>query len=159
MALPVSQEIHELLAGLCLVECTAKIGCCGNGILLLHATHLHAHMLGLNNNHHTQRIQRLLDTLLYLQCQSFLHLQAARKDLHHTGNLTQSRNIAIGDICHMHFAKEWQNMVFAQRIEINILDYHHLTVIFLEHCCTQNSLGGFIITGRGGALRVTRCTV
>lgn len=74
---PVPQQIHELLAGLGLVEGSAKIGCCGYGVLLLYTSHLHAKMLRLNDNHHTQRVERLLNTLLYLQCHSLLYLKTA----------------------------------------------------------------------------------
>ena len=40
--LPIPQQVHELLAGLCLIESTAEIGRCCNRVLFLHATHLHA---------------------------------------------------------------------------------------------------------------------
>lgn len=51
--LPVPEQIHELLAGLCLIEGATEVGCCGYGILLFHATHLHAQVLSLDNDHHS----------------------------------------------------------------------------------------------------------
>jgi hypothetical protein len=68
-------QVHKFFAGLSLVEGTCKIGSSGYGILFLYPTHLHAHMLGFDYHHHTQRIQCLLDALLNLKGHAFLHLQ------------------------------------------------------------------------------------
>ena len=59
-------KIHELLAGFSLVEGSAEVTGCGNGILLLHPSHLHAHVACFDDDHDSQRVQRLLYALLDL---------------------------------------------------------------------------------------------
>ena len=78
-----------------------KIGCSGNGVLFSTPAHLHAHVFGFHNNHNPQRIQRLLNTLFYLESHTFLHLQAVRENIHYAGYLAQSGNVAVRNICHM----------------------------------------------------------
>ena len=48
----VLDKVHKLLARLGLVKSSRKIGSGSNGVLLFHATHLHAHVLGLDHHHH-----------------------------------------------------------------------------------------------------------
>jgi hypothetical protein len=45
----------------------------------------------------------------------------------------------------MHFSEKRQPMMLAKRIEINVLDHHHLTVILLKESRTQYSLRVFVI--------------
>jgi hypothetical protein len=97
----------------------------------------HAKVLRLDYHHHSQWIKRLLNTILYLQRQSLLHLKALGKNIHHAGNLAQACNISVWDICHMNLAEERQNMMFAEGVKINILHNDHLTVILLEHGTSQ----------------------
>ena len=72
-------------------------------------------------------------------------MQAAGKDIHHTGYLAQTRDTSVRYIGHMHLAEKGQHMMLAERVEINILDHHHLTIIFLKQGRTQNGLGILVI--------------
>ena len=99
-------EVHKFLACLCLVEGTTEIAGGGDGVLLLDASHLHAHVLGLYHNHHAKGLQGVLDAVLDLLRHALLHLQAVGIDIHHTGNLRESCDIAVGDIGHMGLAIE-----------------------------------------------------
>ena len=45
----------------------------------------------------------------------------------------------------MGFAKKWQHMVLAERIERYILDNYHLAVVFFEQCATQDLLGILLV--------------
>ena len=60
-------EVHELLAGLDLLEDTGEVARRGERVLLLHAAHLHAHVLGLDDDHHAERVEGLLYALLDLE--------------------------------------------------------------------------------------------
>ena len=66
LGLFVVYEVHEFLAGLGLVERAGEVAGGGYGVLLLHAAHLHTHMARLDHDHHAERVERLLDALLYL---------------------------------------------------------------------------------------------
>ena len=84
------------------------------------------------SNHNPQRIQRLLNTLFYLESHTFLHLQAVRENIHYAGYLAQSGNVAVRNICHMCLSVEGKHVMFAKREEINVFHNHHLTVFFLK---------------------------
>lgn len=68
-------KVHEFLARLCLIERTREGGGGCYGVLLLYSAHLHAHVLGLDDDHNAHRVEGVLDAVLYLLGQSFLHLQ------------------------------------------------------------------------------------
>ena len=89
----------------------------GHGALLLYPAHLHAHVLGFDHYHHSQRIQGFLNTFFYLQCHTFLYLQPMRKHINYPGNLTQTGDITIGNISNMCLSIKRKHMVFAQREE------------------------------------------
>ena len=97
-----------------MVEGAAELTGGGNAVLFLHTAHLHTHMAGLNDYHDTQWVQRLLDALLDLQRHSFLDLQPVGLDVHYTGNLRQSRDVAVRNIGNVCLAVERQHMVFAE---------------------------------------------
>ena len=127
-----SNQVHEFLPRLGLVEAPGEIGSGGDGILLLHPAHLHAHVSRLDNHHYAQGIKSFLNALFDLQGHAFLHLKAMRKDIHHTGNLAQAGDVSVGDIGHVCFAIEGKHVVLAEGEEINVLHDDHLVVIFLE---------------------------
>lgn len=127
-----SKEVHKLFTGLCLIEGTAEIGSRGDGVLLFHATHLHTHMLSFDDDHGSHGMERLLDAVLNLLCHTLLYLQAVAVDVHHTGNLAETGDVAIGNVSHMNFAVKGEHMVFAHREEVNVFDNDHLTVFFLK---------------------------
>lgn len=114
-----------------LVECPAEVAGGGDATLLLHATHLHAHVLGLYYYHHSLGMQSLLYRLADLLGQALLQLKAVAEHIHHTGYLAQSRNFAIGDVCHMNTSVEGKHVVFAERVEVDVLHYDHLVATFL----------------------------
>ena len=59
-------EVHKLFTCLGLIEGTGEVAGRGDGVLLLHTAHLHAHVLGFDDYHDTQRVEGLLDALLDL---------------------------------------------------------------------------------------------
>lgn len=121
----------ELFAGFVLVEGAAEIAGGGYASLLLHTTHLHAHVLCLNYDHNTLGMQCLLNCLTHLFCKALLQLKAVTEDIHHTGNLAQARHHTVGDVCHMHTSVEREHVMLAKRIEIDVLHYDHLVAALL----------------------------
>jgi hypothetical protein len=67
----------------------------------------------------------------------FLHLQAVREDVDHAGYLAQTHNVAARYVGYVYFPEEGQDMVFAERIKFDVLDYNHLVVVFMEHGRTK----------------------
>ena len=80
-------EVHEFLASFGLVEGTTEVARGSDRVYFLYTTHLHTHVLSLDHNHHTKRMQGLFDTFLNLQGHTLLHLKAMTKDIYYTGNL------------------------------------------------------------------------
>ena len=101
-------EVHELLTGLCLFEGTAEVAGCGDGVLLLHASHLHAHVFSLNHHDYALWMQSLVDAVFYLLRHSLLHLQTMAEDVYHARYLAQSGDVSVGDIRHVHLSIERQ---------------------------------------------------
>ena len=93
-------------------------------------------------------MQCLLDALLDLQRHTFLNLQAMGKDVHHTGNLRESRDVAVGNVCHMSLSVERQHVVFAEREKVDVLDNDHLRVVFAEECLSQHFVGILLVALR-----------
>ena len=147
-------QIHEFLPCLRLVESPGEVGSGGDGILLLHPAHLHAHVACLDNHHDAERIERLLDALLDLQGHALLHLEAVGEDVHHAGNLAQPRDVAVGDVGDVRFAVEGQHMVLAEGEEIDVLHDDHLVVVFAEFGGEQHFVGVHGIAGGEGQHRL-----
>ena len=99
-------QIEKLSARLLAVEGTCKIRCYGSRVLLLDAPHLHAEVLSLNNDHHSERIERTLDTIFDFGSEPLLHLQPSGEHIHHPCNLAQTCDASIGDVRHMRLAEE-----------------------------------------------------
>ena len=100
----------------------------------------------LDHNRHTERIECLLNTIADLHGQTLLHLQSTRKTLHHAGNLRQSGDRSIGDIGHVRLTEEGQNVVLAHRVELDVLDQHHMSIVLAEECRLNDLLGILVVT-------------
>ena len=82
-----SEQFHELLTSLCLIESSAERTGGRDRVLLLHTTHLHTHVLRFDNDHCSQRLQSVLDAVLDLFCKSFLYLKSMTEDVYYTSDL------------------------------------------------------------------------
>ena len=80
-------QIHKFFARFGLLEESGEVGGCSQGVLLLDTTHLHAHMLCLDHDHHAQRVQGPLDTILDLHRHTLLYLETAGEDIHYPRDL------------------------------------------------------------------------
>ena len=129
-----TKQVHELLACLGLVEGSTEVAGGGDGVLFLYTTHLHAHVLGFYDHHDSKRLKCLLDAVLDLLRESFLHLQAVAVDVHHAGNLRETRDIAVGNVGYVCLAIEGEHVVLTKREHIDVFDDHHLVVFLFEEC-------------------------
>ena len=108
-----ADELEEFCPCGLALEGSDKITGGGHGALFLHASHRHAEVPCLDNDGYAQRVQGIVDGVLDLRRQAFLHLKAARLGLHHTGYLAQPCDVAVGDIAHMRLADKRNKVVFA----------------------------------------------
>ena len=128
-----TNQIEEFLALFDVFEHSCVVHGLGDRALLLDATHLDAHVLCLDHHDGTEWAEGLLKAVTNLLGQVLLHLQAMREDVHHAWYLAEPHDVAIGDVGHMNLAEEGQNVVFAERIELDVLDHNHLVVVLMEH--------------------------
>ena len=141
----VTDELEELVACLGLVEGASEVAGGGDGTLLLDTAHLHAHVLGLDYDHHSQGLKGFLYGFAYLQRHAFLHLQAMAVAVDHAGYLGEACDVAVGDVSHMGFAVEGYHVVLAEGVEVDVLDDDHLAVVFLELGLIEYLDGVFVV--------------
>ena len=89
-------------------------------------------MLRLDDDHHAQRLEVLVDQVGDLLGQALLDLQAAGQAVHDPGDLAQPDDpSSLGNIGHVGHAGERKHVVLAHRIERDVLDQDHLVVLFV----------------------------
>ena len=89
-------------------------------------------MFGLNDYHHALRIECLLNAVLDLHCHTFLHLKAVAEDVYNSGYLGEARNLPVGNVGHVGLSIEGKHVVFAEGVEVYVLDDNHLVVVLVE---------------------------
>ena len=100
--------------------------------LLFDAAHLHAHVARFDDHRHTHRVERLLDAVANLHRQPLLYLKPPGEAFDYAGDFRQPRDVAVGDVGHVGAAVEGEHVVLAERIELDVLDQHHLLVLLAE---------------------------
>ena len=88
-----------------------------------------------------------------LAAEVFLDLQAARIHVDNPRNLRQAQHFAAWDIRHMRLADKRQQVVFAQRVQLDVLDQHHFAVVGAE----QGTVGDFFQRLFIAAAKVLHC--
>src|SRR5262245_57602686 len=144
--LPVADKSQKLFAGFfgC-PEAAQHMGRNGGRMLFLYAAHHHAQVAGFNHHAHAQRLDGVLDGFGDLHGQAFLHLQAAREDVHQPGDLAQSHYFAVGNVSHVNLAEEWQQMMLAQAEHLDVLDDDHFVVGDLKQGSLKNLVRVFVV--------------
>ena len=94
-------------------------------------------MGSLNDDSNPERLKSILDTVTDLSGKPLLNLKATCKSLHDTGNLAQTGDGTVGNICHVRLSDKRHYMMFTGRIQFDILDKDHLLVFFLEHSAAK----------------------
>ena len=103
-------------------------------------------MLCLDDDDDAEGIECLLDTVLDLRRQTLLHLQATSEDVDDAGELREPRDVAVGDIADVDLTEEGQHVVLTERVEVDILDDNHLTILLTEHRRAEDLLRVFVRT-------------
>lgn len=128
-----SDEREELLARLLLgPEATQHGGGnCGRAGLL-DTAHRHAHVASLHHDGDTTRADGLHDGQGDLLCEAFLNLKAAREGFGDTSELAESEDELVGDVADRDLAGERDEVVLAEREDVNVTDDDHLLVVLGE---------------------------
>ena len=128
-----TNQVEEFLAFFDILEHASIVHGLGDRTLLFDAAHLDAHVLCFDHHDGTEWAEGLLKAVTNLLGQVFLHLQTMREDVHHAWYLAETHNVAIGNIGHVNLAEERQDVVLAERVELDVLDHNHLVVVLMEH--------------------------
>lgn len=127
-------DMHKLLAGFRVFhEGTGEVGGGGDGVLFLDAAHGHAHVLCFYDYSDTEWLEGVLDAVFNLLGEAFLNLKATCVGIDDTWYFAEANDLAIGDVGNVGFSDEGYEVVLAERVDFDVFDDDHLTVVFVEH--------------------------
>src|SRR6202022_2864757 len=91
-------------------------------VLLLHAAHLHAEVIGLDDDAHPDRLEVFLQALGDLTRHPLLYLEPSAVELHEPGHLAEAHQAAVRNVSDVNSAVEGQQMMLAERVHLDVLD-------------------------------------
>ena len=101
-------------------------------------------MTRLDNDDDPLGVKSRLQTLANLRGGPFLQVQTTGKGFDKPGERAEAGYTTVGHIADMGLAEEWQYMVFAERVELDVFDHDYLTtrtVLFFEKGRFDDFLG------------------
>jgi hypothetical protein len=104
----------------------------GHRVLLLDPAHHHAHVRGLDHDAHAARAQHVVERPGDLLGEPLLHLQAAREHVDHAGELREADDAPVRDVGDVRLPEERQQVVLAERVQLDLAHHHHLLAVDLE---------------------------
>ena len=109
-------------------------------VLFLDAAHRHAQVRRLHDDADAERPDFVAQRLGDLTGQSFLHLQAARKDLDQARDFAEPDDAALRYVGDVTFSEKRQQVMLAEAIEVDVLDDHHLVIIDAEERVVEDGV-------------------
>lgn len=94
--------------------------------------HHHAKVLRLDDDTNALRVKLLHERFGNLHGQMLLHLQAATEGIHDARDFAEAHDLLVGDVADVALTEERQEVMFAERKKVDVLDDHHLVVINRE---------------------------
>jgi len=94
-------------------------------MLLLHAPHHHAEVLGFYDDRDALGLQHRFQRVADLLGEAFLGLEPAGEHVDDARDLAEADDVLIRDVAHMHLADEGQEMMLAQAVAFDIGDDDH----------------------------------
>ncbi len=110
----------------------------------------------LDDHTHPAGPDDLLDGHGDLGGELLLDLQPARVHVHDAGDLRKTDHLAVRQVGHVRLADEGQHVVLAERVELDILDDHHLVVFRGKYRLVHDLFQGLPVT-LGQELNRLRC--
>ena len=89
-------------------------------------------MLGADYDRNAVRPQRAVYGVRKRVGQPLLHLRAARQDVQGARQLGHARYAPGGNVADVRAAKEWQQVMFAERMKCDIAQQHGFAVVFVK---------------------------
>src|SRR4051812_12349000 len=105
-------------------------------------------MTRLDHHAHASRVKQRLYGLCNLARETLLNLQAAGKHVHQSGELAQSNHFSVRQISDVRLAEEWQHVMLAQTVKLDIANEHHLIVTIFEERVSHHIDGIYIVSIR-----------
>src|SRR5882762_637947 len=102
-------------------------------VLFFDASHHHAKMFCFYDDRHPRGLETSHQRLRDLSGKIFLDLQTTGKDIDNPRHLGQADHFPVRKISHMRTADERKQMMFAQRIELDVFDQNDLARPRLEN--------------------------
>src|SRR5450759_2846204 len=144
---PISEEIHELGSRTWVgAEASQHAGRDRLAVLLLHTTHHHAEMGSRGDHGNALRSTRLVERFRDLYRQSLLRLQAPAEDLDQTGKLAETDDPTIGNVGDVRLAEEWEQVMLAEAVQLDIAYQDHLRVLLLEDRAADHLLDASLVS-------------
>jgi len=126
-----------------IAEATEHGGSDGFRMLLLDAAHHHAQVAGFNDDANALRLDNFLNGFGDLGGEALLYLQAAGEEFDEARNFAEADDFAVGNVGHVHFAEERQQVVLAEAEHFDVLDDDHLVIRDGEERAFQQGFGIF----------------
>jgi hypothetical protein len=109
-------------------------------VLLLDTAHHHAQVSGLDDYTDAEGAGHFGDGACNLYGHLFLNLKTSRKNVDQTGDFGQSKNPPTRKVADMAIPKEWQEVMLAQRVELDASDHNHFVEIGFKKCAVDHVL-------------------
>ena len=136
-----AEQSEELVLAVNVLKLTTILECDGGGVLFLDAAHLHAHVLCLGIDDDSAVGEDSGEQFADVVGHAFLHLEASREGVDDACEFAQADDAACGDVADGHLAEEGQDVVFAQGVELNVLDDDDFASLVLKDGAVHDGVG------------------
>ena len=89
-------------------------------------------MHGFNYNCNAKRLEAVLDAVTDLFREALLDLEPEGIGFHHSGNLAEAGDLAVGNVSHVGFTYERQHVMLAEGEKLYVLHNYHMVVGLCE---------------------------
>src|SRR3990172_133370 len=116
--------------------------------LLAHAAHDHAQVRRLDDHPPALGVEPIFDEVGDLLGHALLDLEPPCEHLDDARQLREADHLVARDVRHGRLAEEREEVVLAERVELDVLDDHHLGVLDLEDGAVEESIRIDVVTGQ-----------